>query len=197
MWCAALILLSLFVSPVVLLGQTVTTAAGTVSIPRVTVPPTLDDYLDGEPRPDEVAITTFVQREPGDGVPASQPTEAYLSYDDEHLYVVFVARESDPRNVRASLTRREGFGNDDFVGVMLDTFRDRRRAYLFMANPLGVQRDGVNTDGGEDDYSFDTIWESEGRLTEFGYVVRMAIPFKSLRFSDQPQQFPRDRLGRG
>lgn len=185
---AALLLLSLFVSPGVLLGQTVTTAAGTVSIPRVTVPPTLEDYLDGHPRPEEAAITTFVQREPGDGVPASQPTEAYLSYDDQHLYVVFVARESDPRNVRASLTRREGFGNDDYVGVMLDTFRDRRRAYLFTANPLGVQLDGVNTDGGEDDYSFDTIWESEGRLTDFGYVVRMAIPFKSLRFSDQPQQ---------
>ena len=69
--------------------------------------------------------------------------------------MIFVARESDPRNVRASLTRREGFGNDDSVGVLLDTFRDRRRAYLFIANPLGVQLDGVTTDGGDDDYSFD------------------------------------------
>lgn len=185
---AVLILLCLVTDSSFLFGQTLTTPEGTISIPRVTVAPTLEDYLDGHPRGDEAAVTTFVQREPGDGVPASQPTEAYLSYDDHHLYVVFVARESDPRNVRASLTRREGFGNDDYVGVMLDTFRDRRRAYLFMVNPLGVQLDGVNTDGNNDDYSFDTIWESEGRLTGFGYVVRMAIPFKSLRFSDQPQQ---------
>lgn len=183
-----LFLLSLAACPGLLIGQTLNTPSGTIAIPRVTVPPTLDDYAAGRPRPDEVGVSAFVQREPGDGVPASQPTEAYLSYDDHHLYVIFVARESDPRDVRASLTRREGFGNDDYVGVMLDTFRDRRRAYLFMANPLGVQLDGVNTDGSDDDYSFDTIWDSDGRLTDFGYVVRMAIPFKSLRFSDQPRQ---------
>jgi hypothetical protein len=157
-------------------------------IPRVEVPPTLDDYLDGVPRPEEVAVTAFRQREPGDGVPASQPTEAYLSYDDERLYVVFVARESEPGQVRATLTKRESFDNDDFVGVMLDTFKDRRRAYLFIANPYGVQLDGVSTDGEEDDYSFDTLWESEGRLTPFGFVVRMAVPFKSLRFSTAPDQ---------
>jgi hypothetical protein len=183
-----ILLLGLLSFPVLSSAQTVSTPTGTITIPKVTAAPTLEDYLDGTPRPEEAAVTTFVQREPGDGVPASQPTEAYLSYDDQHLYVVFVARESDPRQVRASLTRREGFGNDDTVGVMLDTFRDRRRAYVFIANPLGVQLDGVNTDGREDDYSYDTIWDSEGRLTEFGYVVRMAIPFKSLRFADQPQQ---------
>lgn len=163
--------------------------AGTLNVPRVSIPPTLEDYLDGVPRPDEAAVTTFVQREPGDGVPASQPTAAYVSYDDRHLYVIFVARDRQPDQVRASLTRREGFSNNDYVGVMLDTFLDRRRAYLFTANPLGVQLDGVTTDGArDDDYSFDTVWESRGRLTPFGYVVWMAIPFKSLRFSTQPEQ---------
>lgn len=153
----------------------------TVQIPRVTTPPTLAEYLDGVPRPEEAVITTFVQREPGDGVPASQKTEAYLSYDDTHLHVIFVARDTDPARVRASMTRREGFGNDDAVGLLLDTFREGRRAYLFLVNPLGVQLDGVTADR-HDDYSFDTVWESEGRLTPFGFVVRMAIPFKSLRF---------------
>ena len=127
--------------------------------------PTLEDYLDGVPRPDEATITTFVQREPGDGVPASQPTEAYLSYDQSHLYVVFVARDAEPGRIRASLTRREGFGNDDYVGIVLSTFDDRRRSYLFIVNPLGVQLDGVTGEGEEDDFSYDTVWESEGRLT--------------------------------
>ena len=71
-------------------------ASRNVTIPRVATAPTLEDYIDGIPRPDEAAITTFVQREPGDGVPASQPTEAYLSYDQSHLYVVFVARDAEP-----------------------------------------------------------------------------------------------------
>ena len=163
--------------------------ARTVHIPRAATPPALEDYLDGTPRPDEVAITTFVQREPGDGVPASQPTEAYLSYDDHHLYVIFVARDREPDRIRASLTRREGFSNNDWVGLMLDTFQDRRRAYLFVVNPLGVQLDGVSTDGAMgDDYTFDTVWESRGRLTPFGYVVWMAIPFKSLRFPGAAEQ---------
>ena len=160
-----------------------------VSIPRVTSPPVLADYVDGLAKPGATAISTFVQREPGDGIPASQATEAYLSYDDDHLYVVFVARDTEPGRVRASLTRREAFSNNDFVGVMLDTFQDRRRAYLFIVNPLGVQLDGVASDGArDDDYSFDTVWESEGQLTPFGYVVRMAIPFKSLRFPNAAVQ---------
>jgi hypothetical protein len=162
--------------------------AGTLTIPRVATPPVLADYIDGVPRPDEVAVTTFVQREPGDGVPASQKTETYLSFDATNLYVIFVARDNDPGQVRATLSKREGFGNDDFVGIILDTFHDRRNTYLFICNPLGVQLDGVNTDGEDDDYSFDTIWASEGRRTNFGFVVRMAIPFKSLRFSNAAEQ---------
>jgi hypothetical protein len=170
-------------------AQTVPDPARTLHIPRVTTPPTLEDYLDGTPRAEEAAVTTFVQREPGDGVPGSQPTEAYLSYDEHHLYVIFIARDSEPDRVRASLTRREGFSNNDSVGLMLDTFQDRRRAYLFIVNPLGVQLDGVTTDGArDDDYTFDTVWASRGRLTPFGYVVWMAIPFKSLRFSSATDQ---------
>ena len=80
------------------------------------------------------------------------------------------------------MSRREQIFNDDFVGVFLDTFNDRQRAYLFAASPLGIQLDGIISEGQEDDFSFDTIWQSRGRLTEFGYVVSIAIPFKSLRF---------------
>jgi hypothetical protein len=184
----ALLLILLLPYPLAAQQGAVETAPRELTIPRVSLAPRIEDYLDGVPRPDETAITQFFQREPGDGVSVSQPTEAYLSYDDRNLYVVFVAREAQPDQVRATLTRREGFGNDDFVGVILDTFRDRRRAYLFITNPLGVQLDGVSTDGEDDDYSYDALWHSEGRLTPFGYVVFMAVPFKSLRFHNVPEQ---------
>jgi hypothetical protein len=160
----------------------------TLTITRVEVAPKLEDYLDGTAPDGLQAVSEFVQRDPGDGVPASQRTEAYLSYDDDHLYAIFIARDSEPGRVRATLTRREGFENDDTVGIALDTFLDQRRAYLFVVNPLGVQRDAVSQDNGEDDESFDTVWESEGQLTDFGYVVRIAIPFKSLRFPNRPEQ---------
>lgn len=162
--------------------------SATLQIPRVNTPPSLEEYLDGVPRPDEIAVTTFVQREPGDGIPVSQPTEAYLSYDDESLYVIFIARDGEPDKIRATLARRETIGDDDWMAIALDTFHDRRRAYLFIANPHGVQLDGITTEGQDDDYSFDTVWHSEGRLTPFGFVVRMVLPFKSLRFPETPVQ---------
>ncbi len=115
-------------------------------------------------------------------MPVSEPTEAYLSYDATNLYVVFVCRVSDPSRLRARMARRESVFSDDFVAVMLDTFDDRQRSYMFFSNPLGIQADGITTEGQDDDMSFDTVWQSHGRLTPFGYVVSFAIPFKSLRF---------------
>jgi len=93
-----------------------------------------------------VTVNDFRQREPGDGTPVSQMTTAYLSYDDANLYVVFVCRD-DPAKVRARVARREEIAADDQVVLYLDTFRDRERAYFFMANPLGVQLDGILTEG--------------------------------------------------
>ena len=133
--------------------------------------------------PRGVRIATFLQREPRDSEPASQPTTAYLSYDDANLYVVFVCHD-DPARVRANVARREDIGEDDQVVVYLDTFHDRQRAYFFEVNPLGIQRDGIRSEAtGDKDLSFDAVWYSEGRIVEDGYVVRLAIPFRSLRFA--------------
>ena len=120
--------------------------------------------------------------EPGDGIAVSQTTAAYLSYDDGSLYVVFVCQD-DPAKVRANMSRREAIGDDDQVVVYLDTFHDRKHAYFFQVNPLGVQQDGIVTEGGDWDLSFDAVWSSAGRMTDSGYVVRVAIPFRSLRFA--------------
>lgn len=159
-----------------------------LEIPRVSQPPTLDQFLNGAPREAEARVTGFVQREPGDGVPASQSTTAYVSYDDENLYIVFVCEDREPDKIRARLTRREQIFSDEIVGVVLDTFNDKRRAYIFLVNPLGIQLDGITTEGQNDDYSFDTLWKSQGRLTENGFIVWMAVPFKSLRFPKTPAQ---------
>ncbi|MCU0249576.1 MAG: carbohydrate binding family 9 domain-containing protein [Vicinamibacterales bacterium] len=159
----------------------------TVAIPRVTEPPVLSRYLDGTTTPPGVRISGLVQREPGDGVPASVETTAFLSYDDGHLYAVFVCKD-DPAKVRANMTKREAIMGDDLVAVLLDTYHDGRRAYEFIVNPLGIQLDGVTTEGQDDDFSYDTLWQSDGRLTADGYVVLLKIPFKSLRFSNASEQ---------
>jgi hypothetical protein len=100
-----------------------------VLVPRVDRPPTLDDFVAGRPRQAEARIDAFTQREPGDGIAASQRTVAYLSYDADHLYVVFVCLDAEPARLRARRSPREAIGADDQVVLLLDTFRDRRRAY--------------------------------------------------------------------
>src|SRR5882762_917572 len=109
-------------------------------IPRVHRAPKLEDFLENQPREAELAVTDFRQNSPGDGTPATEPTTAYLSYDDKNFYVAFVCREESGA-VRAHLSRREGSDQDDGVGILLDTFRDFHRAYYFSSNPLGVQTD--------------------------------------------------------
>jgi hypothetical protein len=145
--------------------------------------------------PPTAVVSDFRQNQPGDGSLVSLPTFAYVWYDDTNLYVIFNCAD-DPARVRARLAKRENIEDDDQVSVYLDTFHDRRRAYVFTVNPLGVQRDGILTEGQGTDYSFDAVWRSEGTLTPDGYWVIFAIPFSSLRFSSADAQAWGIALGR-
>src|SRR6267154_666145 len=156
-------------------------------IPRVHRAPKLEDFLENRPREAELTVSDFRQNIPGDGTPASESTIAYLSYDNKNLYAVFVCHE-EAGAVRAHLSKREATDQDDGVGLLLDTFRDFHRAYFFYSNPLGVQTDAIYTEGQGYDFSFDTLWDNAGRITNDGYMVFFSIPFKSLRFSNVPEQ---------
>lgn len=167
----------------------------TLSIPKVHHPPSLEDFLDMEPSPAMegklLKVTGFTQRLPRDGDPVSQHTEAYLGYDDDNFYAIFVNFDAEPDQIRARMTPRENFRGDDKVDLFLDTFSDERRGYVFTCNPLGVQMDGrwlETRTGGNFDASFNALWHSRGAITDRGYVVWMEIPFKSLRFPSVEKQ---------
>jgi len=166
--------------------------APTVTIPRVERAPELADFLEMKPNAEMAGklakVEGFIQQRPSDGKPSTRHTEVYLGYDDLNLYVIFVCFDPEPETIRARMSPRENIFSDDIVEVMLDTFKDERRAYAFITNPFGIQWDAIWTEGQGFDSSFDTLWYSEGRLTDQGYLVRMKIPFKSLRFSPAPQQ---------
>ncbi|MBI4462570.1 MAG: carbohydrate binding family 9 domain-containing protein, partial [Acidobacteria bacterium] len=153
-------------------------------IPRLSQPPVLGNFLDMNPEDGHglVAVEGFTQRFPEDGKPSAQRSMAYLGYDDRNLYVVFVCYDTEPHEIRARLGKREEIFDDDLVALILDTFNDRRRGYLFVTNPLGIQADFLVAEGQDDDIAFDTLWHSQGKLTPQGYVVLFTIPFKSLRF---------------
>src|SRR5689334_2111126 len=167
---------------------------GQITIPRITRAPNLDEFLEMKPSPawqDKLArVDQFIQRTPSDGEPVSQRTLAYLGYDDKNLYAIFICFDNEPQKVRARLSRREDVFDDDTVEVMLDTFHDHRRAYAFFSNPLGVQADALWTEGQDFDFSFDTVFDTQARLTDQGFLVKMTIPFRSLRFaSNDPQSW--------
>ncbi len=177
---------------------------GNVHIPRVAVAPRLEDFQEMEPVgewKDKLAkVEGFRQRTPSDGAVVTERTETYLGYDGRNLYVIFSCFDAHPERVRARLSRREDVFDDDFVEVMLDTFDDHRRAYAFFVNPLGVQADSLWTEGPDEeknfDFSFDTVWNSAGKVTDQGYMVWMAIPFRSLRFGSSDPQTWGVMLGR-
>ncbi len=163
-----------------------------IEIPRIARPPLLDDFQGMNPSPEVrdsmVKISGFIQREPDDGLPATHDTHVYMAYDQKHLYVVFLAFDAEPEKIRARRSPREQVFEDDFVDLQIDTFNDRRRAYTFLATPLGIQWDALWTEGQDFDSSYDALWRSEGRLTDQGYMVRMVIPFSTMRFSAKEKQ---------
>ncbi|HEY4089483.1 MAG TPA: DUF5916 domain-containing protein [Bryobacteraceae bacterium] len=158
-----------------------------IKIPRIASKPKIEEFLEGRSRPDMLRIDDFRQRNPGDGVPLSLKTSAWIGWDDKNFYVVFVCT-APPSEVRARLGKREDIFSDDFVGIFFDTWHDHQRAYEFFVNPLGVQADGITVESHDDDFSFDTLWYSDGRLTPDGYVTMMTIPFRSLRFTAKDAQ---------
>lgn len=172
-------------------------AAPTLTIPRLAHAPALEDFLgmkpEGEAALQMAKVTDFVQRNPHDGEKVTEPTEAYLGYDQKSIYLVFVCFD-DPKKVRARMSVREDIQDDDQVAVLFDTFHDRRRAYEFQTTPLGVQWDAIYTEasrqetGGNWDVSWDAVWDSRGKVTSRGFVVWMSIPFKSLRFPATDKQ---------
>jgi hypothetical protein len=167
-----------------------------VAAPRVAREIVVDGML-SEPEWERAArLSEFSQYQPADGRPAVEPTEIRVMYSAKALYFGIVAH-APGRKVNATLAKRDNIGNDDRVIFYLDTFNDRRRAFMFGVNPLGVQTDGVRSEGGGSagsfmggniDFSPDYRFDSKGRLTDDGYVVEVRIPFKSLRFPRRGEQ---------
>jgi hypothetical protein len=152
-----------------------------VKLTLFTKSPVIDGKLDDDVWKSAAVFKDFYQWRPSDTGAASARTEVFAGYDSRFIYFAFHAYD-DPAKVRASVAKRDSIFDDDSVGLIIDTFNDKRRAYELFFNPLGVQQDGFLTEGGNDDFSVDIVMESKGSLTPDGYTVEVAIPFKSLRY---------------
>jgi len=152
-----------------------------VTIPKFEKPPVIDGKLDEDVWQKAAVLKDFYQIQPGDNTPPSRATEVLIGFDPKFLYIAFKATD-EPDKVRATVAKRDNIFQDDYVGFMLDTFNDKRKGFEVFFNPLGIQADGIITEGRGEDFSVDLLMESKGIVHESGFNVEIAIPFKSLRF---------------
>jgi hypothetical protein len=144
---------------------------------------TIDGIMDEDIWNDALVVDLNHEIDPGTNIPAEVKTTAYVVDTGNHFVVGFKAMDPHPGKIRAFLRDRDSGFSDDFVGVMLDTYNDERRALEFFVNPYGVQMDLIRDDsgGGDEDSSWDAIWDSAGRINDDGFVVEFEIPYNELQ----------------
>lgn len=155
-------------------------------VERATSEIKVDGMLNEKAWSDAVVIKLSYEWLPGDNIPPPVETDCKVTFDRDNFYVAFLCYDPDPSKIRAHLMDRDTidtFIQDDHVVFLVDTFNDERRGFQFRINPLGVQADAnFNETEGYEDFSWDAIWHSAGKINDWGYAVEIAIPFHQLRF---------------
>ena len=147
------------------------------------VPPKLDGILDDAVwSTDALPMDKWVSYNPMRGEPALQRTDVWVAYDDKALYFAFRCYDTEPQQIRTTISKRDNVWNDDWVAVSLDSSRTSQVAYHMFVNPSGIQMDALNTGANGEDTSPDWVWDSAGRVDGEGYVVEMRLPLESIRF---------------
>ena len=173
----------LFFNPQVSMG-----VEKTLRAVRTETAPKIDGYIE-EVWSQADSATDFIQQAPNEGEPATEKTVAYLLYDDQNIYVAFKCYDSQPEKLDPTAGRRDG-QEGDMVLLLLDTFNDNITGYLFGVNSCNVQNDArVSLDGFSKDWSWDGVWFSVVRVTDFGYTVEMGIPFKNIRYKQDSSEW--------
>ncbi len=155
--------------------------SGAVNIAKISAVPTIDGRVDEDAWKQAAVFKDFYQTYPGNNTQPSKPTEVYMMYDEKNLYVAFKCWDEKDK-IRATVAKRDSVFGEDNVRMWLDTYDDQRRAYVLGFNPLGIQQDGIFTEGQGADFSVDIVMESKGVIEDWGWSVEVKIPFKSLRY---------------
>ena len=157
-------------------------------VPRTECEMSIDAVLDESAWEGALVLWLPYEVQPGENIPSPVETEVLLTYDCDNLYAAFRCYDPEPSAVTANISDRDRISNgDDWVGLILDAFNDERRSFKVLVNAAGVQEDFIGTPTGNS--SWDAIWDSAGRKTDWGYAIELSVPFKQLRFqrSDGPQ----------
>jgi hypothetical protein len=185
-WLLAVNLALVFALP----GYAAAAAAGEPASPEIHItraagPIQIDGDLSDPGWQGATKVTTFYETNPGDNIPPSVETVAYLTYDDRYLYAAFDFLDPDPASIRAPFGERDNIGGaSDYGGIIVDAKHDGKTAVLLLANARNVQYDAITNDAtGNEDSSYDAYWDSATRIGPRGWVLEMRVPFSSLRYN--------------
>ncbi|MEQ1572861.1 MAG: DUF5916 domain-containing protein [Vicinamibacterales bacterium] len=156
----------------------------TVRAIRLLAPLRVDGNLDEDIYRTVTPISDYIQAEPQPGAPATEKTEAWISFDEENIYVSVRASESQPERMIVNEMRRDSssvWQNENFQ-FSFDTFYDRRNSVMFQFNPIGGRMDGQVTNESSLNTDWNPIWRLSVHRVEGGWTAEAAVPFKSLRF---------------
>ncbi|HYE87453.1 MAG TPA: DUF5916 domain-containing protein, partial [Vicinamibacterales bacterium] len=163
--------------------RAVTMAVEAVAVPASS-PIVLDGKLNEEIWQQAPAIVEFVQREPAEGQQPAMRTEAFVAYDASALYVAVRAQDTDASKIVGILTRRDQRSPSDWIRIVVDSYMDKRSAYEFGVNPVGVKTDRYYFNDGQSDDSWDAVWDVEVDRDSTGWRAEFRIPFSQLRFNN-------------
>jgi hypothetical protein len=118
-------------------------------------------------------------------------TEIFFLYDDKGIYIGGYCHEKNRDSIATELVGRDNFGNNDFVGVIFDTYYDKINGFEYFVTPLGEQMDAKqapNSNGNSEDFAWNSVWQSASKLQRDGWSFEMFLPYSALRFSKKDLQ---------
>ena len=157
---------------------------------RLTSPLKIDGKLDEAVYASVPPVAGFIQMDPQAGAPATQDTEIWVFFDDNNVYAVVRAHESNLAGMVANEMRRDAvvLTQNEYVNFVFDTFYDRRNAQLFVITPTGGRMDGQLTSERQYNGDWNPVWTLRTGRFDGGWTAEAAIPFKSLRYRPGKEQ---------
>src|SRR5688572_14360748 len=156
------------------------------SASRALIPPVLDGRGDDPAWAETQVIDQFLEYDPTEGAETRFKTEARVTYDDKHLYVLVRMYDPAPDSIVSLLSRRDVRTQSEQIKLVIDSYNDKRTAYQFCVNPAGVKRDFYVYNDNVEDASWDAVWDVATAIDSAGWVAEFRIPFSQLRFANKP-----------
>ncbi|MFK8058958.1 MAG: DUF5916 domain-containing protein [Polaribacter sp.] len=161
----------------------------TIKTTRITSPPEIDGILNDDAWKNAELCTDFVIFRPENGELVNPEYQSIVKviYDDDAIYISAQMNDPDPAGIPKEFAVRDNFSQADFFLVTINPNDDGQNPFEFIVQSTGNQADSKVSNGNED-FDWSAVWDSAVSTDDKGWNVEMKIPYRALRFANQPVQ---------